>query len=496
MAANLQLGRSTPEAQGVSSAAILAFIDDIEASNLELHSLMLLRHGQVVTEGWWRPYGAENPHMLFSITKSFTSSAVGFAVAEGKLSIDDAVISFFPEDAPAKPSKNLAGMRVRHLLTMSTGHHEDSMGRTTSRADGNWVKGFFSMPVKHEPGSLFIYNNGASHMLSAIVQRVVGMPISEYLKPRLFEPLGIENMAWRTDPRGINTGGSGLTLKTEDIARFGQMLLQKGQWNGQQVLPAEWIEMASAKQVSNENEKLIDWQQGYGFQFWRCQNNAFRADGAFGQFCIVMPDQDAVLAITAGTGNAQEVLERVWKHLLPGLAAPGLEVLPDESILQQRLVLRLAKLTLRSSKGKASSEMIRQVNGKIYAFDENPAGIKSLSMAFTGKTATLTVRDANGKHNLACGTEGWLLGKTALSFEPRRQGEPFAGSVPVGAACTWTADDTFLITAQFYETPYSYTITHKFSGSEVTLDVASNVSFGPIQRPTLIGRIAPPSTGF
>jgi CubicO group peptidase (beta-lactamase class C family) len=496
MAAKIQLGRSTPEAQGVSSAAILAFIDDIEASNLELHSMMLLRHGQVVTEGWWKPYGAENPHMLFSLTKSFTSSAVGFAVAEGKLTIDDPVISFFPEDAPAKPSKNLAAMRVRHLLTMSTGHHEDSTERTGSRADGNWVKGFFSMPVKHEPGSLFIYNSGASHILSAIVQRVVGMPILEYLKPRLFEPLGIENMAWQTDPRGINTGGWGLSIKTEDIARFGQMYLQKGQWNGQQILPAEWVEMATSKQVSNESGSTTDWQQGYGFQFWRCQNNAFRGDGAFGQYCIVMPDQDAVLAITSGVGDMQAVLDRVWKHILPGLTPEAAENLAAESILQQRLALRLAKLTLRSPRGKSASEMVRQVNGKVYTFEENPAGVKSLSIAFTGKTVTLTVRNNAGKHALVCGTEGWLLGKTALSVETARRNAPFSGAWPVGAACTWTAEDTFLVTAQLYETPFSYTMTCKFDGSEVTVDVSYNVAFGPVQNPTLVGRIAPPNTGF
>ncbi len=492
MAAQLQLGRSAPEAQGVSSSAILAFIDDIEASNLELHSLMLLRHGQVVAEGWWKPYGPENPHVLFSLTKSFTSSAVGFAVSEGKLSIDDPVISFFPDDAPAKPSRNLAAMKVRHLLTMSTGHHEDSTGRTTSRADGNWVRGFFSMPVKHEPGSLFIYNSGASHMLSAIVQKVVGMPLHEYLKPRLFEPLGIQGMTWQTDPRGINTGGWGLSIKTDDIARFGQMYLQKGMWNGQQILPVEWVEMATSKQMDNSNWFSVDWQQGYGFQFWRCQNNAYRGDGAFGQYCIVMPAQDAVLAMTSGVGDMQAVLSLVWKHILPGFAA---EALPAEDLLNQRLATRLGKLALRPPKGKASSEMVRQVNGKVYTFDDNPAGIKSISFAFTGKTVTLTVREASGKHNLVCGMDGWLLGKTAL-FSEGGPHMPSAAPSSVGAACIWAAEDTFVVTAQFYETPFSRTATCKFSGSEISVDLSTNVSFGPTQGPHLTGRIIPPATGF
>ena len=493
MAANFTLSRSVPEAQGISSAAILAFIDDIETSGIELHSLMLLRHGQVAAEGWWKPYGPENPHVLYSLSKSFTSTAVGFAVAEGKLSLDAAVVSFFPDEAPPKPSKNLAAMTVRHLLTMATGHHEDSTSKTTSRADGNWVKGFFSMPVKHQPGSLFIYNSGASHMLSAIVQKVVNMPIFDYLKPRLFEPLGIQGMTWQTDPRGISTGGWGLSIKTEDIARFGQLYLQKGMWNGQQILPVEWVEMATSLQMDNSNQTNIDWQQGYGFQFWRCRHNAYRGDGAFGQYCIVMPDQDAVLAITSGVKDMQAVLDRVWTHILPGMAP---EALPGDDLLNQRLTQRLARLVLRPPKGKSNSEMVRQVSGKIYAFEENALGLKSLSLAFSGKTVALTVRDKSGKHSLVCGTDGWLLGKTALFGEADRHDPSGAGSRPVGAACTWTTEDTFVVTAQFYETPFSNTLTCKFSGTQVTVDTSVNVSFGPTQGPQLVGQIPPIPTGF
>jgi len=476
----------------VSSNAILAFVEDVEANIQELHSFMLLRHGQVLAEGWFAPHGPENPHVLFSLTKSFTSTAVGLAVAENKLSLDDKVLSFFPDDAPKNPSKNLAAMSVRDLLTMSTGHAEDSTLRTTSRGDGNWVRGFFSMPVKHAPGSPFVYNSGASHMLSAIVQKVVGMPLKEYLTPRLFEPLGIENPAWENDPRGINTGGWGLSIKTEDIARFGQMYLQKGVWNGQRILSEEWVEMATSKQV--ENDKVpgtpTDWQQGYGFQFWRCQNNAYRGDGAFGQYCIVMPDQDAVLAITSAVKDMQAVLNLVWKHILPAF---GPEALPADELSHQKLLKKLARLVLHAPKGKSTAPAARIVSGKTYNFDENPLGYKSISFTFTGKTAALTLRDSFGRHSMTCGVDGWVLGKTTALREvmPHHGAHaPVHPPRPVASSCTWTADDTLQLTARFYETPFYYILTCKFTGNDVEANLAVNVGFGDPQPVSLVGHAA------
>jgi CubicO group peptidase (beta-lactamase class C family) len=443
-----------------------------------------------VAEGWFTPYGPENPHVLFSLTKSFTSTAVGLAVAENKLSIDDTVLSFFPDDAPKGPSKNLSAMRVRHLLTMTTGHAEDATERTVSRGDGNWVKGFFSVPVKHEPGTHFVYNSAASHMLSAIVQKVVGMPILEYLMPRLFEPLGIEGMSWENDPRGINTGGWGLSIKTEDIARFGQMYLQKGVWNGTRILSEEWVEMATSKQVSNDENPPADWHQGYGFQFWRCQNNAFRGDGAFGQYCIVMPEQDAVLAMTSAVKDMQSVLDLVWKHILPAF---GPEALPADDSAHQRLLKKETRLQLHAPKGKSTAQAARLVSGKVYTFEENPLGWKSISVAFAGRTTTLTMRDSLGKHALVCGTDGWVLGKTTALRENLHpvHHAPVHPPRPVAASCTWTDEDTLLITARFYETPFYYSLTCKFNGDEITVTSAVNVSFAQAEPPQIIGRVAP-----
>ena len=322
LAQEVPLPRSTPEAQGVSSANVLEFIEAADKQVNAIHSFMLVRHGHVVAEAWWSPEAADKPHVLWSLSKSFTSTAVGLAVADGKMSIDDPVLKFFPDQAPAKPSANLQAMRVRDLLTMSAGH-QDEMNLKDAK---DWAAEFLAWTVPHKPGTHFKYNTPATYMLSAIVQKVTGEKVVDYLRPRLFEPLGIEQPRWDESPQGISIGGYGLFLKTEDIAKFGQLYLQKGQWNGKQLVPAAWIEQATSKQVSNGSDPSKDWDQGYGFQFWQCRHGAYRGDGKDGQFCLVLPEQDAVIAITSNTGDLQGELNLVWDKLLPAfheLALPA-----------------------------------------------------------------------------------------------------------------------------------------------------------------------------
>lgn len=335
------LPRSTPEAEGVSSAAIREFIEAANEKVDTLHSFMLVRHGKVVAEAWWKPQGPNIPHVMHSLSKSFTSTAVGFAVAEGKLSVDDLVTKFFPDDLPAEPAPKLKQMRVKDLLTMSTGHQDEPK----FMPEASWVKTFLAHPVPHKPGSHFQYNSPATHMLAAIVGKVTGQTVLDYLKPRLFEPLGIENPEWGTSPQGNTLGGWGLKVCTEDIAKFGQLYLQKGQWNGKQLIPASWVAEATSKHVSNGSDPSKDWDQGYGYQFWRCRHNAYRGDGAFGQFCLVLPEQDAVIAITADTKDMQGELNVVWGKLLPAFKSEPLNVNADETA---KLKDTIANLTVPS----------------------------------------------------------------------------------------------------------------------------------------------------
>jgi CubicO group peptidase (beta-lactamase class C family) len=243
-------------------------------------------------------------------------------------------------------------MTVRDLLTMTCGHDVEPKGSAAN--GGSSVKLFLSHPVPHKPGTHFVYNSMGSYTLSAIVTKVTGQTTLDYLKKRLFEPLGIEHsVKWDHSAEGVPQGG-GLSLCTEDIAKFGQLYLQKGKWNGKQVISQKWIEQATSKQVPNApkdpSKSNIDWVQGYGFQFWQCTHNAYRGDGAGGQFCIVIPEKDAVIAITADTGNMQVELTVVWDKLLPAFHA---EALPPNAAAQDSLRQMISKLEAHPAK-KAS----------------------------------------------------------------------------------------------------------------------------------------------
>ena len=473
------LPRSTPEEQGISSDALRQFVDKLDREIEGMHSVMVVRHGQVVAEGWWTPYAAERQHVLYSLSKSFTSTAVGLAVAEGKLSIDDQVLKFFPEDAPAEPGANLKAMRVRDLLMMSTGHQDEP----PTAADVVSARTFLAQPVPHLPGTHFKYNTAATFMLSAIVQKVTGETVLDYLKPRLFEPLGIDHPVWDTNFQGISLGGYGLRVRTEEIAKFGLLYLHQGNWNGKKILPAAWVAQATARQTSNGSDPDSDWNQGYGFQFWRCRHNIFRGDGAFGQFCVVMPDQDTVVAITSGVTNMQAVLNEIWDQLLPALQKEPLP--PNETALQE-LRERLGKLTIRHAEGAASSALAGKIFQRTYRFPANAQKFEQLSLSTPdqGKTLHCTMQIDGKSFMVPCGYQEWKEGRAPYTTGKLAQfpNEPVAGTF------AWPQEDTCQIRLCYFETPFISTLTLKFAGDELTLESEANVSFGERKQPTLTGK--------
>jgi CubicO group peptidase (beta-lactamase class C family) len=458
-----KLPRGSASALGIRPEAVTAFIDEVNAKVGGLHSMMLVRHGKVAAEAWWAPYQPSEPHVLYSLSKSFTSTAVGLAVAEGKLSVEDKVISFFPDKLPAQVSENLGAMRVKDLLTMSTGHEREP------NREGDWVKSFLAAPVERKPGSHFLYNTSATYILSAIVQKVTGQRVLDYLAPRLFAPLGIEGATWEQSPQGIDTGGYGLKVRTEDIAKFGQLYLQKGKWEGKQLVPESWVADATKAQVSNGDPKQEnDWSQGYGYQFWQCQHGHYRGDGAFGQYCIVMPEHDAVLAITSGIGDMGAVLKAAWTHLLPGMAGGSSS---GEAELQKKLAhQRVPFPTL----GTPSSPLAAEISGKTYRMESNAEGIASVKLTFQGDRATLET--GTGRINL--GTKEWIVGEMTEGKVKR----------PVAARGAWVSDRKFAVTTLYLDSPHAWNETFEFEGDRVTVDGRQlNVWFGPSLKPALRG---------
>jgi len=463
------LKRTNPEAEGIPSSALLDFIQAVEEHTHPLDAVqgfMLLRHGNVAAEGWWVPYDPQHPHSLYSLSKSFTSTAIGLAVAEKRLIVDDPVLKFFPDEAPANPSENLKAMRVRHLLSMNTGHKEDTTMYVLRGGDSNWARAFLSLPIEYQPGTWFVYNTAATYMLSAIITRLTGESLLDYLRPRLLDPLGIDNPRWETDPRGVNLGGTGLHIKTEEIARFGQMYLQKGMWQGKRIVPEEWIAEATKATSDNSNTQTNpDWSVGYGYQFWRCRHNAYRADGAFGQYCIVIPEQDAVLAMISGVQNMQTVLDKVWEHLLPAMQP---KALPADSQSYNKLCDKLAALSLPLVNGQASSPNAEKSSGRTYKLESNHLNLQSVLIQFGDSGNTLILRDERGEHWIQIGTSTWLKGTTDL----RARGEE-----PITACGAWTADDTYEVRVCCTEDAYCPVFRFHYTSDELQLEVEPNATW-------------------
>ena len=476
------LPHSTPEKEGVDSKGILDFVKATRTSKTEFHSFMLLRHGKVIADGWWNPYAPELRHTLYSCSKSFTATAIGFAINEGKIKLDNKIISFFPDQTPATISDNLAQLTVRDALIMSDGQDPEP---SYVSADTNWVKSFLAAPIVHKPGTKFLYNSLGTYMLSAIIQKVTGQTLLQYLTPRLFKPLGIKNIDWETDLKGINTGGWGLRVKTEDMAKFAQLFLQKGKWKGKQILPLGWAEEASSVKIIQHPDMPeakragSDWEQGYAYQMWRSKNNAYRGDGAFGQYMIVMPDQDAVIAITAETSDMQGEIDLVWKYLLPAMQAGKL---PENKVAVAELKKTLKELALAPNPNSIS-RLAAEFNGKSYTLVNSQSKIKNIAFKFSGNgicQVRLTGDTAN--YSLSFGSGKWVSSSTnkpgpsltARAKEIRTMLVP----AKVAGSYSWIDDSRLALTLRYIESPHTEKFICEFTGDSITVKQTNTVEGG------------------
>ena len=445
------LPTSTPSAEGVAAAGVLAFLDDLEtAAGVEPHGLLVLRHGRVVVAGWWAPYTSARRHLLYSLSKTFTATAAGLAVADGLLDLDETVIGCFPELDAQVTDPRSRSMLVRHLVTMSTGHLSDMWEPVMHAGGEEPVAAFLALAPERDPGTVFAYNQPATYTLAAIVQRRTGRTLVEQLRPRLLDPLGIGPVAWQQHPAGRDLGFSGLHASTGAVARLGQLYLQGGRWQGRQLLPEAWVEQASRPHVPTPEQDGPDWQQGYGFQLWMSQHG-YRGDGAYGQFCLVLPEQDAVVAITGGSPDMQRVLDGVWRHLLPALDdAAGASA--DDDV---HLAVRLAALSLPGLPGVRGPQAPQRWRGAVLApaagVRRDQPSLRSVRVEHDDDGWSVVLQDGGEPTRARLGQEAWTTTGTG---------------VPMAVSGGWLADGTLRLALVLLETPHRLLLTCRLTDGD------------------------------
>lgn len=470
--------RVTPESVGIPSAAVLDMLDELYRQGIEMHAFMLLRHGKVCAEGSWAPYRPDTPHIMFSFSKSLTSTAIGFAVQEGLLSLDDRLIDIFPEKSPAEPSENLQKCQVRHLLMMGCGHETEIEWASGGNAD--WITTFLHHPFVYEPGTHFMYNTAGTNLLSAILTKKSGQTLTQFLKPRLFDPLGMGEIRCQPLPDGTEMGGAGMSITIEDMARFVQFVANQGSWEGKQLLNPEWFGLATSKQISNAGAGWggdPDWQAGYGFQFWRCApEGVFRGDGAYGQYGIVMTKQDTVLVIHSASMKLQAVLTSVWEKLLPQIAE---DILPENPREHHMLQKRLERLELNTVLGMRNPGAEASLDGAVYEPVNPLPGIRDLVggpgcfMPEGGRLASISFKFANGKAALVCAEDSGVT-EIDLGMEGHFVTTMISG-VPFGANSTWRAHDTLEVQLRNTRTAAGKRFLFTFKGSGLHVTASSTV---------------------
>ncbi|MBQ7736209.1 MAG: serine hydrolase [Oscillospiraceae bacterium] len=449
---------------GVELRGILDFMEKLET--MDNRAFMVLRHGKVVAEGYRTPFEQKNKQMIFSGTKSFAATVIGFAVDEGLISLEDKVISFFPEKLTNPPCENMQKMNIWHLLTMTTGFVPTDPILTCDQPD--WIEKFLRAYVTHEPGTYYTYCNMATNMLSAIIEKVTGQSFEDYAKPRLLDPLGITDYHWERLMDGTTTAGFGLNMCIEDYAKLGQLLLQKGRWEGRQLVSEKWVEEMTGKQVDTSMDiwPTMDRKSGYGYQFWRCQiPNVYRADGSKAQFCVVMPDQDAVVVTFCSHQNLYDVLVPMWDHLIPAMKDhverdPELERLYEE---------KKAAYSFPVVEGAADSKRSATYSGKQYCIADNRFGITGFSLDFGEDKNVIRLQCGEGHKGCANVGKNGAWARSDKFIEP-------VGHITIRAMFTkevsatgaWVGDQ-YVVRMIYLTSPYEDVWTFDFVGNAVKI---------------------------
>ncbi|MBE1443076.1 serine hydrolase domain-containing protein [Paenibacillus sp. OAS669] len=452
----------------LSPKSVLRFLTDLERSRLWVNSFILFQDGNIEAQFWRKPYKKGTQQLLFSLSKSFTSIAVGIAWDEGYLDLKDRVISYFPDKLPDKPSANLMKMTIHHLLCMSAGHHDNIYRRVAREQD--WIKAFLAQEVQHEPGTHYRYSTHSTYMLAAIVERATGQSLVDFLMPRLFEPLGIPQPVWEACPAGVTAGGMGLSIGTEGIASFGQMLLDKGMYGGRRIVSEAYMELATREQSDNRQDTAhADSSQGYGYQFFLCREGCYRGGGAFGQLCFVAPKRRIVIAATSsltGSAELQSLLDLVYDHLIPSADDGSDSCFDGKKQLQQKLAAMSETMHTHPITGLR----VQAIGHRSYRTTPNPQRIRLVHLHMEGSGFELQIDYEDNQNK-----------RLQLDFDrPVRFEERFVKDLSlhlqevIGFA--GLDEEGIVLTLYYIETPYVVTYRIRLSGSQLELAYTMNVS--------------------
>lgn len=415
---NLEYAR--PDELGISTLGIKNFIDEINEKGINVHSFTIIKHGKIACQCDWKPYSVSHPHILYSVSKSFTSTAMGIAWGEGLVDLDDKIVDYFPEHKEAIDSnpKN-KDITIRHLLTMHSGKH-CSIFQPRSHTD--WIDDFFKAPFVEKPNTLFAYVSENTFMCSAIIKKVTGMSCRDYLYEKLFAPLGIEKPFWEHDGDDNSAGGWGLYLKNEDLAKAMLPYLYGGKWlDGTQLIPEKWTKMATSKQVFSYGDGHFydgkcDNVNGYGFQFWiNPDRSTFRCEGLYGQRCMFFPQCDALVSINSGQSQDYEMMEVFWKYFpqilgaddgtgdcydelqktIENCSVPATPITPRRKDIEKKINNAIIKCNPTQNAGFLPIMM----NCIVY---DKPEGFSKFRLNFDDDALNLTFVEGNNSHLIKC----------------------------------------------------------------------------------------------
>ncbi len=386
----------SPESQGIPSRAVLNFLKRIDSERICMHGFLLARHNRIAAEGYWAPWTAERKHRMYSVSKSFVALAVGLMIDEGLLALDDRVADYFPDKVPEDLHPWLSVSTVRDLLTMSTPHTRTSY----TRDDPDWVWTFFNRTPSHPPGTVFSYDTAATVVLTALVERLAGMPFLDYMRPRFLDRIGFSADAWciRT-PEGVSWGGSGVICTLRDLARVALSCLNDGLWANERVLPESYVLAATARQIDN----TIRGNCGYGYQIWREEENGFSFRGMGSQYAICFPDQAflfACIADTQGAPAGSAIPTVMREELLPHLSGSPL---PEDPDAQAELSDRTGRLEVLPVPGRRDATAASDVHGTWYVLVGNPMGITRMRLSFEGDQGVWEYTNGQGDNVLRFG---------------------------------------------------------------------------------------------